>query len=105
MPGRKTIIQIEEMPILQQSHNITQYKTRPKMSTPEKESSLLLGRPEDQDKVIPVPDYTIPKTMSELDLTSRTITRKGMQDIRREIPAYANPFYRPLSNQLIILDR
>ena len=33
--------------------------------------------------------------MSELDSLSRTITRKGMQDIRREIPAYADPFYRP----------
>ena len=32
------------------------------------------------DEVIPVPNYTIPKTMSEHDLISRTITRKGMQD-------------------------
>ena len=32
--------------------------------------------------------------MSEHDSISRTITRKGMQDMRREIPAYADPFYR-----------
>ena len=38
--------------------------------------------------------------MSECDLISKTITRKDMQDIRREIPAYADPFYRPHPNQL-----
>ena len=38
--------------------------------------------------------------MSEHDSISRTIRRKGMQDIRREIPAYADPIYRPLLNQL-----
>ena len=37
----------------------------------------------------------IQKTQSGHDSTSRTITRKGMQDIRRKIPAYADPFYRP----------
>ena len=35
--------------------------------------------------------------MSVHDSISRTITRKGMQDIRREISAYADPFYRPHS--------
>ena len=32
--------------------------------------------------------------MSEHNSISRTITRKGMQDIKREIQAYADPFYR-----------
>ena len=35
--------------------------------------------------------------MPEHDSTARTITRKGMQEIRRENPAYADPFYRPPS--------
>ena len=42
-----------------------------------------------------VPHYTIPQTMLECDSISRTIKRKGMQDIRRETPAYADPFYGP----------
>ena len=29
------------------------------------------------------------------DLTSRTIARKSIHDIRGEIPAYVDPFYRP----------
>ena len=33
--------------------------------------------------------------MSECDSISRTIRRKGMQDTRREIPAYADPIYSP----------
>ena len=33
--------------------------------------------------------------MSENDSISGAIRRKGMQDIRREIPAYADPIYRP----------
>ena len=32
--------------------------------------------------------------MSEHDSISRTL-RKGMQDVRREIPAYADPIYGP----------
>ena len=35
--------------------------------------------------------------MSEYDSISRTIKRKAMQDTRREIPAYADPLYRPPS--------
>ena len=34
--------------------------------------------------------------MSEHDLISRTIRRKGMHDVRRGIPAYADPIYKPL---------
>ena len=59
LPGRKPIIQIPERPILQQSQNITQFKTKLKISTPE--SSIILGKPEHHDKVIPVHNYTIPK--------------------------------------------
>ena len=33
--------------------------------------------------------------MSEHDFMSRTIRRKDMQDVRREIQAYADPIYRP----------
>ena len=32
--------------------------------------------------------------MSEYDSVSITIRRKAMQDIKREIPAYADPIYR-----------
>ena len=64
-----------------------QSKTRSKISPQEK--SIFFGRSE-HDKVVPVPNYTIPKLVSEHDSTSRAITRKGMWDSRREIP-----FYRP----------
>ena len=56
LSGRKPIIQIAERPPLQQSQNITQSKTRSKFSTPE-----CLGH---HDKVIPVPNYTIPQTLA-----------------------------------------
>ena len=72
MPGRKSNIQIAE--------RTTEF--------------YISGRSGHHDKVIPVPNYTIPQTMSEPDSISRTITRKGMQDFRREIPTYADPFYR-----------
>ena len=35
--------------------------------------------------------------MSECDSFSRAIRRKGMQDIRREIPVFGDPIYRSLS--------
>ena len=41
--------------------------------------------------------------MSEHDSVSKTIRRKGMQDIRRDIPAYAEPIYRPPAIQTEIL--
>ena len=37
----------------------------------------------------------IPKTVSGYESISRTIPRKGMQDIKKEIPAYPDSFYRP----------
>ena len=85
LPGKWPIIQIAERP--------TQSKTRSKVSVPK--SSLIQGSLGYHDKVIPVSDYTIPKTISEHDSISRTIRRKGMQDFRREISFYAYPIYRP----------
>ena len=52
------------------------------------------------DKFIPVPDYVIPKTRSRDESNSRTIKRETIQDIIREIPAYVDPIFRPLPNQL-----
>ena len=62
------------------------------MKISEPESSITKGS-ENHDKVIPVSDHIIPQTMSECDPISRI--RKDMQDTRREIPAYADPIYRP----------
>ena len=45
--------------------------------------------------LIPVTDYVIPQTRSEDDLKWRTIKRKIIQDIRKEIPAYTDPIYSP----------
>ena len=87
MSCRSPIIQIAERPPPQHS----QSKTRVKVSIPV--SSIIKG-PEHHDKVIPVSDYAISQTMSECDSISRTI-RKGMQDTRREISAYADQIYRP----------
>ena len=67
LSGRKPIIQIAERPI--------QSKTRSKVSISESSGH--------HDKVVPLSNYTIPQTMSEHDSISRTIRRKGMQDIRR----------------------
>ena len=75
----------------------SQSKTRSKVSVPE--SSIITKSSGHHDKVIPLSDYTIPQTMSEHDSISRTIRRKGMQDTRRETPAYADPVYRPHQNQ------
>ena len=74
--GRRLIIQIAGRPILQQSQNITQPKTRSKVSVPE--SSIIPESSGHHEKVIPEHDYTIPQTMSEHDSISRTIRRKGM---------------------------
>ena len=72
MPGRRPISHVAERP----------------------ESSIIPESSGYHDKVIPVSDCTIPQTVSECDSISRTIRRKGMQDIRREIPAYADAIYR-----------
>ena len=40
-------------------------------------------------------DYVITQTRSRDDSNSRTIKRKTIQDISREISAYADPIYRP----------
>ena len=93
LPGERPIIQIAERFPLQQSQNINQSKTRSKVSIPE--SSISTKSSGHHDKVIPISNYTIPQTMSEPDSISRKIRRKGMQDTRRRIPAYAHPIYRP----------
>ena len=93
LPGRRPIIQLVERPPLQKSWNINQSKTRSKVSIPE--SSLIPESSGHHDKGIPVPNYTIPQTTSEHDSISRTVRRKGMQDIRREIPSYADLIYSP----------
>ena len=93
LPHRRPIIQIVDRLPLQQSQNINQPKTRLKVSIPE--SSIIPESLGHHDKVIPVPDYTIPQTMSECNSIFRTIRRKGVQDTRREIPAYAEPIFRP----------
>ena len=84
LPGRRPIIKIAERPI--------QYKTRSKVSIPE--SFIITEDSGHHDKVIQISDYTIPQTISECDSISRTIRIKGMQDFRKEIPAYADPIYR-----------
>ena len=83
------MIQISERPPLKQSQNISQSKRKLKVSLPE--SSIITKGSGPHDKVIPVSDYTIPQTMSQHDSISRTIRGKGMWDIRKEIPAYADP--------------
>ena len=76
-----------ERPILQQSQNIIQPKTRAEISIPE--SSQL------HDKVMTVPTYVIPQAMSGGNSISSTIKSKTIQDTRWEIQAYADPIYRP----------
>ena len=49
------------------------------------------------DKFIPLPDYVIPQTRSRDDPESRSIKRKSIQDISREIQTYTDPIYRPPS--------
>ena len=90
--GRRPIIQTAETLLLQQPQNMIQPKTRPKISI--QECSIVPESSRLYDKVIPVPDYMIPETVSRDDSISRTIKRKTMQDTRREIPAYADPIYR-----------
>ena len=67
---------------MQHPQNVVQSKPRLKISL--KGRSIFPGRSELQDKVVPISKYVISKTVSEHDSTARTITGKGMQDIRRE---------------------
>ena len=52
------------------------------------------------DKILTVPDYTIPNTRSRLDSSSRMVNRKTIQDVSREIPIYPDPTYRLPPNPL-----
>ena len=49
------------------------------------------------DKIIPIPDYTIPQTRSDDDPGSRVVKRKTIWKVSREIPMYPDPTYRPPS--------
>ena len=51
------------------------------------------------DKVVPIPNYTIPHIKSKNDSGSRMVDRRAIQDISREIPIYLDPVYRPILNQ------
>ena len=76
----KPIVKLTEKPI-EQPNVIS------KVPTPE--SSRI------HDKIIPIPDYTIPQTRSDDDSSSRMVKRKTRQDISREILMYPYPTYRP----------
>ena len=66
--------QTKLLPIIQIAERPKQSKTRLKISIPI--SSIIPESLGHHDKVIPVSDYTIPKTMSEHDSISRVIRRK-----------------------------
>ena len=80
-------IQEKEKRILQQPQNLAQPKITLKVPVPD--SSQI------HETFTPVPDYVIPKTGSGDDSNFRTIKRKTIQDISREIPTYSDPIYRP----------
>ena len=81
----KPITQVKEKSVLQQPQNITQPQITMKVQVPE--SSQVC------DKFIPVPNYIIPQTRSGDYSNSRTVKRKTIQDISREIPAYTDPIF------------
>ena len=86
----KPIVELTEKPI-PHTQNIKQRAIT--LKVPKPESSRM------HDKITPTPDYTIPKTKSGDDSSSRMISRKTIQDINREIPMYPDPIYRPLLKQ------
>ena len=51
--------------------------------------------PKIQDKNVPIPNYTIPQIKSKDDSGCRTIERKAIQNVSREMPIYPDPVYRP----------
>ena len=62
----------------------------------EKQPKVLVPKtPKVQDKVVPIPNYTIPQIKSKDDLGSGMIERKAILDISREIPICPDPIYRP----------
>ena len=54
------------------------------------------------DKIIPIPEYTVPQTRSGDDSSSRKVKRKTIQDISGEIPRYPDPIYRTLPKPMEI---
>ena len=75
----KPIVNLSEKPIEQ---------PRVTLKVPVQESSCI------QDKIIPIPDYTIPQTRFSDDSGSRMVKRKTIQDVSREIPRYQDHIYR-----------
>ena len=98
LPERKPMIQIAERPILQHPQTIVQSKTRSKISP--QEGSLFQGRLEQQDKIVSVPDYTFPKTVSEYDSTSRTKQEKACRILEGKSQLMLIHFIGPHPNQL-----
>ena len=84
----RPIIQLKEKLISQQSRYLEQLQITWKVPVPEQ--SWI------DDKIIPVPDYPIPETIFGDETSSRTVKRKTIQDISREIPTYPDTIYRPL---------
>ena len=87
LPPNKSIIYLTEKSISQQPQNLAQPKIT--LNVPPPESSQI------HYKFIPVPDYVIPKMRSGDDSHSRMVKRKTIQNIKREIPTYPDPIYRP----------
>ena len=62
------------------------------MQATEKHLNVLAPKsPKIWDKVVPVPNYTIPSMKHRGDTSSR----KTIQDVSKEIPIYPDPVYRP----------
>ena len=58
----------------------------------EKQPKVIVSKtPKLQDKVVPIPNYTIPQMKHRGD----TISRQTIQKFSREIPIYSDPVYRP----------
>ena len=85
-PIDKPIVKLTKKPI-PYTQKIEQPKITLKVPIPECSSI--------HDKIIPIPDYTIPQTRSADDSSFRMVKRKTIQDISRKIPMYPVPIYRP----------
>ena len=76
-PVSKLIVQVNGKPVEQ-----------PKVLIPE--TSWI------HDKIVLIPDYTIPHIRFRDDSSSRRVNRNSMQDINRKLPTCPDPTYRPL---------
>ena len=75
-PINKSIVKLMEKPI-------ERLKVISKVPAPE--SSRI------HDKIVPIPDYTIPHTRSKHDSSYGMVKRKTIQDVSRENPIYPDP--------------